>query len=79
MGAALKWLLRTACYGVLWVFILSINVGGERLYDRAAAALVQNRLVSAADEKLQEAWEKVSQSVQRAIAAGDDRDGRSKI
>ena len=58
MDRILKWLLRTALQGIVWVFILSISVDGRPLFSHAQDVLVQNTVVRAVDEQLAELWQK---------------------
>ena len=51
-----KWGWKILLSLVCWVFLLSIRVDGETLFDKAHAVIVENPVVEAVDEELGELW-----------------------
>lgn len=62
MNDFLKWLGKVMLTGVIWVFLLSITVGGRSLFSYANDILVQNALVQYVDEELADLWSKVKKT-----------------
>jgi hypothetical protein len=52
MVQALKWLAKAAGIGVVWVYILSINMNGEPVFRPLSDFFVHNKLISSIDEGL---------------------------
>lgn len=52
MIRALKWLGKCLGIGIVWVYILSININGEAIFRPLSDFFVRNTLVSSIDESL---------------------------
>lgn len=63
-----KWLLRSLAIGVVWVFILAIEVKGQTVFDRAHDVFIQNRLVQAIDEQIVVAWDQFRAMARTALS-----------
>jgi hypothetical protein len=70
MGETTKKCLKMLGVGVIWVYILSINIGGKTIFSYANDILVQNRIVDAIDQTLAGALESVSQRVGLSSSSG---------
>jgi hypothetical protein len=57
MSDRMKNILKFVGVGVVWVYILSIRVGGSTLFQHANDILVQNQIVEAIDRQLAEVFE----------------------
>ncbi len=68
MNDFLKWCFKISLNGVLWVFILSITVGGQTLFTRANELLVKNPLVEALDEELADLWQRLSKTARMTFS-----------
>ena len=62
MNDFIKWVLRHIFVGVVWVFLLSIWVGGDTIFSLAHGVFVENSLVAAADRALEDFWGDVSKT-----------------
>jgi hypothetical protein len=60
MGDRTKRVLKFLGLGVLWVYILSVRVSNETIFQHANNILVQNQIVEAIDRQLAETWDSVS-------------------
>lgn len=69
--AAIKSVLRILATGVIWVFILSLQVGEKRLFDHASELLVENPIVAFADEQFGNTWELVQEGWQETVGSQD--------
>ena len=45
MKDLLVWVVKSVCYMVFWVYILSFSWGGQSLFDRVRKVLVENEVV----------------------------------
>jgi hypothetical protein len=63
-----RWLLKSMLIGVAWVFILSIPLRGETLFQYAQGILVQNSLMDLVDRELDIAWDKFKVTARAALA-----------
>lgn len=52
MIRALKWLGKSFGIGLVWVYILSININGEAIFRPLSDFFVHNKLISSLDEGL---------------------------
>ena len=52
MSDRTKKILRFFGMGVLWVYLLSIRVGGETIFHHTHNILVENQIVEAVDRQL---------------------------
>lgn len=52
MSDSVKKVLKILGVGVIWIYVLSIRIGGETLFHYANDVLVQNRIVEAIDHTL---------------------------
>ncbi len=52
-----KWLLKSLLVGAAWVFILSLPIRSQMLFDHAHELLIENSLVGFIDEKVNDTWE----------------------
>ena len=68
MIRVLKWLGRTFAFGVLWVFLLSIQWKNEPIFNPISDFLVKNTLVSSVDRDLADFIRRVQKAVQVAWA-----------
>jgi hypothetical protein len=59
MNDLVKKAAKISGIGILWVFLLSINVNGRTMFSYANDILVQNSLVRMLDEELAGLWDKV--------------------
>ncbi len=59
MSDTSKKILRILGFGVLWVFILSVRIGGKTIFHYANNVLVQNRIVAAIDQTLVDGYDAV--------------------
>jgi hypothetical protein len=75
MSDRTKTVLKFFGMGVLWVYILSIRVGGETIFYHAHDILVENQIVEAIDQQLADAYEGV---VNLASNTFDRISGRTK-
>ena len=50
----LKKIGKFVAVGVLWIFVLSVRVEDERLFDKAHGVLIENPVVRTLDQKLAE-------------------------
>lgn len=57
MSDRTKKILRFFGMGVLWVYLLSIRVGGETIFHYAHDILVENQIVEAIDRQLGETYD----------------------
>jgi len=57
MSDRTKKILRFFGMGVLWVYLLSIRVGGETIFHYAHDILVENQIVEAIDRQLGETYQ----------------------
>jgi hypothetical protein len=71
MNDAIKWTLKVALQGVLWVFLLSITVSGRTVFEHAHGALVQNVLVQTLDEELGDLWTKLSRTAELTFSESE--------
>ena len=55
MSDRTKNILKFFGLGILWVYILSVRVGGQTIFHHANDILVQNQIVEAIDRQLAEA------------------------
>lgn len=62
-----KWSARSLAIGVVWVFILSIDLKGEMLFHKAHEILVQNRMVQAIDQQIIGTWDQVKDMARSAL------------
>ena len=57
MGDRTKNVLKFLGVGVLWVYILSIRLGGDSIFYHANNILVKNQVVEAIDRQLAESYD----------------------
>jgi hypothetical protein len=67
----MKWLLKTLSIGILWIFILSIEVDNRSLFSYANHYLVRNQLVTAVDRQVSYWWGRLSQRAQMAFSGSE--------
>lgn len=75
MSDRAKNILKFLGVGVIWVYILSIRIGGETIFATANDILVQNQIVEAIDRQFADAADGV---VNFASNTFDKLSGRSK-
>lgn len=51
--------LKTLSVGVVWVYVLSIRIGGNTIFSYANDILVQNRIVEAIDRSFADAMDTI--------------------
>lgn len=54
-----KWVLKSLAIGAVWVFLLSVPVRGQMLFDHAHEILIQNSVVEFLDAKANSTWEEL--------------------
>ena len=59
MGSLVKWSLKFLAVGILWVFILSVEVKGRPLFYSVHHIFVQNQIVEATYSEARSVWKKV--------------------
>lgn len=64
----LKWFGRSALFGVLWVYIFSIQWGGEPVFNPISDALVKNIVVTSLDQDLGEFFGRLRKAVKVVLA-----------
>jgi len=67
MSDTTKRSLRILGVGVIWVYVLSIRVGGQTLFGYANDILVQNPIVEAIDHTLADAVDSLANRVSTAF------------
>ncbi len=67
-----KSLAKSLAIGAVWVFILSVPLRGQLLFDHAHGLLVENNFVSFLDQQANGAWEDLKVMVRSALA---DKEG----
>ncbi len=77
MNDVLKWIAKFSLQGILWVFLLSIRVDGQTIFQAAHGTLVQNALVQTVDEELGALWSKVSETAKLTFSKSRDADDKS--
>jgi hypothetical protein len=75
MSDRMKYVLRCLGVGIVWVYILSIRVGGQTLFHYANDILVQNHIVEAIDRQLAEAVQDVGTLASRTLDKLSGRQG----
>tara|TARA_B100002051_G_C16405602_1_gene472075 strand:- start:300 stop:563 length:264 start_codon:yes stop_codon:yes gene_type:complete len=63
----ISWIIRLGFQLVFWVLILSIRIDGRTIYDRTYDILVDNELFNSVDEKVQDLWYTLSESVKKSF------------
>ena len=74
MNDIIKWVLKVALQGILWVFLLSISVSGRPIFEHAHATLVQNAFVQTLDEELGDLWDKLSRTAAVTFSKSPEED-----
>lgn len=63
-----KCLLKIGLSAVIWVFILSIEIGGRSLFSYANEYLVDSTLVHSIDDELAKIWDRISKTAETAFS-----------
>ena len=63
----ISWIIRLGFQLVFWVLVLSIRIEGRTIYDRTYDVLVDNELFNSVDEKVQDLWYTLSDSVKKSF------------
>ncbi|SME89698.1 hypothetical protein [Pseudobacteriovorax antillogorgiicola] len=77
MSAILRWIGTHLLTAVFWVFVLSINYDGRTLFSYAHETIIQNDIVRALDEELEDLWVRVYETARITFAelsAPDDNE-----
>jgi hypothetical protein len=69
MSDRMKKVLKFVGVGVLWVYILSIRVGGSTIFHYANDILVQNQIVEAIDRQLAVAYDHAMETASNAFSS----------
>lgn len=67
MSATTKKVFKSLGIGIIWVYILSIRIGGQTLFRYANDILVQNSIVEAIDHTLADSVDAVAGRVSTAF------------
>jgi hypothetical protein len=76
MGDRTKKVLKFLGLGVLWVYILSVRVGGDTIFSYANDILVKNQIVEAIDRQLADSYDGAIKAAGQAYARVTGRDKR---
>jgi len=76
MGDRTKKVLKFLGLGVLWVYILSVRVGGDTIFSYANDILVKNQIVEAIDRQLADSYDGAIRAAGHAYARVTGRDKR---
>lgn len=70
----LKRLIRLGLSMVVWVFVLSIQIQGDSIFNHLHGTLVENKLVRAVDEELATLWFNLKESTSAAFNQSELRE-----
>lgn len=76
MGDRTKKMLKFLGLGILWVYILSIRVGGDTMFHFANNILVKNHIVEAIDRQLADSYDGALRVAGNAYSRLTGRDTR---
>lgn len=79
MKEHLKKLGKLLLTAVVWVFVLSINVGGKPVFYHANDVLVQNELVQTIDTEVSNFFYKLKSSLVTAFQKSPDKPAKEKL
>ena len=67
MSETVKRVLKTMGFGIIWVYVLSIRIGGGTLFSYANDILVQNSIVEAIDHTMADSVEDVAARISQTF------------
>ncbi len=67
-----RWLSKALLTGVVWVFILSIDIKDQMVFFWAHDLFVQNSLVQAVDRQIDQAWDELKDMARIALRDKED-------